>query len=80
MLSAAELRDRLTQAQNAIVALEAEKELYRSRWLGCVPQEDADRLKYQADKYGVTLMAIAMGCAGPDIAAKEILAKFGIRL
>ena len=44
-LYAADLRARLTQAQNAIVALEQERDLYKSRWLSCVTPEEAQRLK-----------------------------------
>jgi hypothetical protein len=44
-LYTADLRARLTVAQNAIVALEQERDLYRSRWLSCVTPEEAERLR-----------------------------------
>ena len=44
-LYTADLRARLTEAQNAIVALEEERELYRARWLACVTPEEATRLR-----------------------------------
>jgi hypothetical protein len=44
-LTTDEVWERLRQAQNAIVALEQERELYRSRWLSCVTPEEAQRLR-----------------------------------
>ena len=35
----------LAQAKNGIIEAEAEKELYRSRWLSCVTPEEAQRLR-----------------------------------
>lgn len=42
---ALEAANAIETGRNAIVALEAEKELYRSRWLSCVTPEEAQRLR-----------------------------------
>lgn len=49
-LRATEYRERMEQGQAAIASLIEQRELYRSRWLGCLTPEEAERLRAENEQ------------------------------